>query len=294
VEEEMPKNFDWRNHEGKNYVSISRNQHIPQYCGSCWAFASLSALNDRIKIARKAAWPDVTLSPQFAVSCIKAGSCEGGSHILLYAALRRHGITDETCSPYQAKDTKCDAETQCKNCDHGGACWAVKNPKKYKVSQMGIVRGEHNIMAEIFARGPVACGVAVTQDFLAYSGGIFSDTTDKRIRHVISLVGWGVASDGTKYWIGRNSWGTYWGENGFFKLQRGVDALRVESECAFAVPDSTAWTMEGDFLRMNDTLTTSDAKKTATTLSVRNVDAEPNTADFDDALMTESAMFDES
>ena len=29
--------------------------------------------------------------------------------------------------------------------------------------------------------------------------------------HVVSLIGWGTSPSGVKYWIGRNSWGTYWG-----------------------------------------------------------------------------------
>jgi len=49
-------------------------------------------------------------------------------------------------------------------------------------------------MAEIKARGPVACGVAVTNEFMQkYKGGVFEDTSgEKRIRHVVSLLG-GVA-----------------------------------------------------------------------------------------------------
>merc|ERR1711988_1837023 len=237
---ELPNSFDWRNVDGKSYVSIVRNQHIPQYCGACWAFGSLSALQDRIKIMRRNQWPDIVLSPQHMISCGKGGSCMGGNHFLAYKWLTKSkGVVDETCAPYEAKNHKCNPERVCKDCKHNGKCSAVKDPKKFKVAEFGAVVGEKNIMAEIKARGPVACGVAVTKDFMKnYKGGIYEDTSgESRIRHVVSLLGWGKsAKDGTKYWIGRNSWGTYWGENGFFKLKRGVNNLMIESECAWAVP----------------------------------------------------------
>ena len=75
----LPTDWDWRNVNGTNFLTESRNQHIPQYCGSCWAFGTLSSLNDRLKIARKAAYPDTILAPQVLINCGGGGSCNGGN-----------------------------------------------------------------------------------------------------------------------------------------------------------------------------------------------------------------------
>ena len=66
--ETLPQSFSWQNVNGVNYLTKNLNQHIPVYCGSCWAHGSISSLADRIKIKRKAAWPDINLSIQFLLN----------------------------------------------------------------------------------------------------------------------------------------------------------------------------------------------------------------------------------
>ena len=98
------------------------------------------------------------------------------------------------------------------------------------------------MMQHIYQKGPIAWGVAVPSDFYSnYTGGIYRDTTgSKHITHIISIVGYGV-ENGTKYWVGRNSWGETWGEGGFFRLVRGENNIAVESSWAFAEVIDT-WT----------------------------------------------------
>jgi len=94
---------------------------------------------------------------------------------------------------------------------------------------------------EIYARGPLACGIADPQALKDYTGGIYCDDTGAmEITHDISIVGYGV-EEGQKYWLVRNSWGTHWGEDGFFRVCRGVNNINIESDCAWATPKDT-WT----------------------------------------------------
>jgi len=235
---DLPDAWDWRNVSGINYASPSRNQHIPQYCGSCWAHGSTSALNDRIAILRKGAWPEVLLSPQQLINCEGGGDCDGGDPGAAYGYIKQEGLAEESCAPYQAVNGL-DCTPTCKTClDFNETCNPVKNFTLWKVTEYGSVFPDANsIKAEIYKRGPVACSIDATDKLESYTGGIFKQFTIPMANHIVSIVGWGKES-GQEYWIVRNSWGTYWGENGWFRIVTGdpLFNLGIELSCVWAVP----------------------------------------------------------
>ena len=238
----VPGSWDIRDVDGVNLATINRNQHIPQYCGSCWAHGTTSSMSDRINLMRGGKFPEIDLAPQVLLDCVSGGGtdgCNGGDPTSAHEWIAANGVTEETCQNYQAQKNECDDLHFCQDCDPVKGCFARIPPanRVYGIQEYGQVTGEEAMMAEIAARGPIACGLCVTEEFEAYKGGVFTDTTGcKDQDHEISIAGYGEDEDGNKFWIGRNSWGTFWGEDGWFRLQRGVDTLGIEDACDWAVP----------------------------------------------------------
>jgi cathepsin X len=250
--EELPKHLFWGNFNGTNYLIQSRNQHIPEYCGACWSFAVSHSFSDRLKIARKGAFPDILVSPQVLLSCNKENAgCYGGDQLSAFRFIAQYGITDESCSPYQARGftngLDCSEQIWCQTCDHGN-CQTPRSYKKWYATEYGLAIGEEEMLREL-QRGPIACNFAAGGGFHEYTQGIYEDTTGNlNVDHTVSVVGYG-EENGVKYWIVRNSWGTYFGEGGFFRLVRGKNNLAIESYCAWGVPNAEPELVENPFYK---------------------------------------------
>lgn len=68
------------------------------------------------------------------------------------------------------------------------------------VAEHGRLHGAHAMKAEIFARGPISCGIDATKKLDKYEGGIFAEYKPlATINHIVSVIGWGVEDD-VEYW----------------------------------------------------------------------------------------------
>jgi cathepsin B len=204
---DVPSTFDSRDKWGKCVHPI-RDQ---ARCGSCWAFGASEALSDRICIASGGS-VDVILSPEDLVACDGWNmGCNGGILPWAWSYLTKTGAVTDDCFPYSSADgsvPKCS-----KKCADGS------DYKKYKCKSGSVVeaKGVQQIKTEILNSGPVETGFTVYEDFMSYSSGVYRHVSGDQLGgHAVKIVGWG---DG--YWICANSWGTGWGETGFFNIAFG-------------------------------------------------------------------------
>ena len=99
---------------------------------------------------------------------------------------------------------------------------------------------EEQIRIEIYKWGPVCSAFEVYPDFYTFdaTNDIYewNGKGEKLGGHSIEIVGWG-EEKGKQYWQIKNSWGTKWGINGYFKMARGNNNCKIEDNCIGMLPD---------------------------------------------------------
>lgn len=204
LEATLPATLDWRSYNGLNYVTPVRNQGN---CGSCWAFAAAGTLEAVTNIKNATPGYDLNLAEQILLSCSGAGSCSGGYTSAASNYIRDTGLPFEAVYPYTATNGTCPLSTDWKATAYRIGSWA------YVTTSSPTVDTIKNALATY---GPLATQMAVYTDFDYYRSGVYSYTTGTyRGLHAVLIIGY---DDVNQCFIVKNSWGTGWGEAGFFRI----------------------------------------------------------------------------
>eukprot|EP01068_Selenidium_serpulae_P002833 Selendium_serpulae@DN2702_c0_g1_i2.p1 len=273
----LPAEFSWGDPwtDGDKFDEIPFNQAS---CGSCYAIAAGYVLQKRFEIAMEKKGVSFTefkknpLSAQSVVSCsFHNQGCSGGYPYLVGKWANLNGVASDSCMPY-APGAQCTLGGSPApgfvdvTSEHVAAEQVCSPENRWFAKDYGYVGGAYELCnedmmkEEVHQHGPVAVALEAPGELFSYSQGVFDTPNDFHHRycaenngglngweytnHAVVVVGWGEEApekggESIPYWIVRNSWGSTWGEKGYFKIRRGKNIGGIESQAVYLDPDMT-------------------------------------------------------
>jgi hypothetical protein len=220
----LPSHLDWRSNNG-NWLPPVKNQGG---CSSAWAFCATTLAESRIKFAQGDTSLNPDLSEQYLMSCsdFPPPDCGGGNILAALYFMRSMGIPREGCFPYTALAQPC--SSKCANWQDS----LVKVPGVKSIYATDASSFIDSLKFMLGTIGPVGANMNVYSSFNAYTTGIIDRLYGTFAGgQPIVIVGY---NDSGSYWICRNTWGTGWGEKGYFRINYGVSNFFLSLE-AYAV-----------------------------------------------------------
>lgn len=228
--ESVPTSIDWRE---KGVVTDVKNQGM---CGSCWAFATTGAIEgiNAIQTGKL-----TSLSEQQLVSCDKSKDmgCGGGLMDFAYDyVVKNGGIDTEDDYGYWAWDLPCQRRRE-----HDRPAVTIDGHED-------VPENDHDALKKAVANQPVSVGICASQALQFYSSGIVTDKSCcQQLNHGVLVVGYKDANESNDQqgsWIVKNSWGSGWGESGFFRLSqessKPAGACGIYQAASYPVKGSTS------------------------------------------------------
>jgi C1A family cysteine protease len=223
----FPEESDLTNMAGSNYVNPVEDQGS---CNSCVGFAVAATLETTLRLKTKLAYSDRSgyalprLSAADVYFCGGGGDCSIGMGVnkgLAYC--KSTGVITWNCFPYDDGNKTCNVHND-------------EAALRTKISAYNVSRSTDYMKEWLSSKGALVTSFTVYDDFFSYSTGVYTPSTTKVAGyHAVSVVGY---SDRLKAWKCKNSWGTGWGEDGYFWIAYDVCGI---NDAMYLVVDYAAY-----------------------------------------------------
>nr|XP_018914843.1 PREDICTED: cathepsin B-like cysteine proteinase 4 isoform X1 [Bemisia tabaci] len=218
-------------------------------CQSSWAVAAANVISDRQCVASNGTIKDLMSAHHLLSCCSDCGlGCNGGWPRKAFTFYQKHGVvtggdynSKQGCQPYELEPTSDFALSNDEDRDTPSCSKECTNKQYGKSLKRDLHFGKGVITpcccwikTTIREEGPVVTSMVVYEDFLTYKSGIYRHIWGKKIGYqTVRMIGWGREND-VDYWIAANSWGTGWGEKGFFRIYREKKMMTAQNRLSEA------------------------------------------------------------
>ncbi len=207
---DLPPSFSWRDINGTDYTTPIEDQSPAP---TCEAFGLCAALETEMQYKLKERYlPDLS---EIHLWFNAGGNITEGYVSLTNAAnyLMRYGVPDVGCCPDPHR-----------NYDYFPFSLPDWENRTVKITEWGWV--DNNITAikqALIQHGPLVICINLWEDFMWYMGGVYHHRWGPEVGgHVVAIVGY---NDSERCWIVKNSWGTKWGEKGWFRMSYDANMI---------------------------------------------------------------------
>jgi hypothetical protein len=198
-------------------------------CGDCYLNSAANVCASAQMVAGVAPKGSAfQLSIQYLLDChSELGGCGGGDEYQVSQLIQTSGCPSMAQYSGQGQNP--------------GNCKGTTGMQMYTVSGLMMcstgtgVANTQDIKNCIAANGYASVAVAAGEDWDSYQAGQVLTGTNTSVNHAVGIVGW-KTSGTTTIWKGQNSWGTSWGDGGYFWIQEGADSIGTEAYVAIVTP----------------------------------------------------------
>lgn len=216
----MTQDFlDWRE---KGIVGPVKDQGK---CNASYAFAAIAAIESMYAKANNGKL--LSFSEQQIIDCANfTNPCqENLENVLSNRFLKENGVGTEADYPYVGKENV-------------GKCEYDSSKMKLRPTYIDVYPNEEWARAHITTFGTGYFRMRSPPSFFHYKTGIYNPTKEEcgnaNEARSLAIVGYG--KDGAeKYWIVKGSFGTSWGEHGYMKLARNVNACGMAESISIPI-----------------------------------------------------------
>lgn len=248
----LPKEFDWRDHLPGSVGPIKDQG----FCGSCWAFSFISAMESHWFITHGG--QHVDLPEQFVNDCAwseNVHACDGGESAIAAKVIidnfKGKIPTRDAYGGYLSVDGGCYVDIlQDMGMMDDNELMSKPSSSTVQLTDWVLLPERDDIATKhaLYTKGPVAIAMNIVEEAIYYSSGVLdvescSKHGVENLDHAINVVGWGVDTlpDGTEaeHWIVRNSWSDLWGDSGYFKVRMGDRDCGVTTSAGYPLISGT-------------------------------------------------------